>query len=173
MDIHINFYWNDSPKNAINKNLFWPGYQDARITSPQILQGTFKEDTSFKAPSIEILWETENNPYGAMAIFNVYNYVFIQELNAYYYIGDKILEENNIIRLELELDPLMTYRNSILASKGRAESYSGSNEKDINNNTITARESGFTKIFKFPNEGFDNAGGFILLTAGPGLAATP
>lgn len=158
----IRFYINYSPANKIGKDLRY--YGDGEPLGD--FTGDFLEDTSYKTPSIEIAPDIWYNQ-----LLTAYNYVYIVELNAYYFITDKVIEENNIIRFNLELDPLETYKSYILKSTGRAESYQNSTEKDINNNTITNKESGFTKIVEYPRD-FTQSEGFILLTAGPGLGTT-
>lgn len=164
----LKLYVNISPKNAIKKILVWPGYM-AGVENTITIKGDLKEDTSFKAPEIDILWST-SQPYGDLSVLHSFNYVFIEDFKAFYYITDRVFLENNIIRLSLKIDYLMTYRDYILDSYGRAESYENSGDIDINNNSLTARESGFNLIYKFRSS-FENAGGLILLTAGPGLSS--
>lgn len=45
-----------------------------------------------------------------------YNYCFIRELNKYYFIDNISIENNNINRIQLKIDVLMTYKNIIYNS---------------------------------------------------------
>ena len=67
---------------------------------------TFKESTNISNPMI--LLKTKD--------VILYNYAYIPILNRYYFIREIIVNNNNIVKLELECDVLESFRDDILLS---------------------------------------------------------
>lgn len=93
----VNLMTNNSPVEKIGKNL----------TSGTSLSCSLKDNTSVLKPVI-IIRSTDN-------IFS-YNYMYIQELNRYYFIDDIISVNNNLWEVHAHVDVLETYANSILSN---------------------------------------------------------
>jgi len=158
----IIFYINRSEANKINKHLAWVEGAEA---PPRII-GEFKEDTSTTSPQIMIEALT-GWPFDGYQLVYAYNYCYIVELKRYYFIADRTIGPNKFILLSLELDPLMSFKDTILRSKARVVSYQNSTEEEINNGALNTKSSSFTRIIKWENAGLNVAGSLVLLTAGP------
>lgn len=88
------FYYNASDKRYMNKNIS-AKYSNITI---QVL-----EPSSVVRPSLKV---------SSGLIGNNVNYVYVNELERYYYITDWIME-NGYIRLECEVDVLMSFKSAI------------------------------------------------------------
>lgn len=90
------FYYNKSDKRYLNKSIE-SKYSDIDI---QML-----EPSSVVRPSIKV---------SSGLIGQGVNYVYINDLERYYYINDWVME-NGYIRLDLEVDVLMSFKSAIKA----------------------------------------------------------
>ena len=160
--IDITFYINNSEARVLNKSLSWWGFP--QVDAPPTISGYFREDTSTRTPSIAIEWQRED-----YKLLYSYNYIYIKQFNAYYFIKDRTLEEGNIIRLDCEIDDLMTYRDYIKNCVARVISAEQSAETEVDNGALSTKESSFTRIINF-NATIEEVGTYILLTAGPNVA---
>ena len=134
----IIFYKTLSEHNRVNKIL----------TLDKTLTGSLKEKTDILNPSIII--KAVNN-------FNVfdYNYCYISELSRYYYIDSIKIVNAVLYEIELTIDVLMTYKNSILNLECKIDRYSGENE---NNRLNTSEDYSTTKIdYQYPFTDIDNS----------------
>lgn len=95
----IHLYNNNSVFNSLNKELI----------NEYAISGSLREECSMISP--EILVDFTNIPKYE------YNYCYIPYFNRYYYINDIVFVRNNIYRLVCEVDPLMSFKNSILQTK--------------------------------------------------------
>lgn len=100
MSFNIKLYNNGSEGNVLNKN----------ITLITTISGVLKENCSILKPSILI--------QGDLSTFNKCNYAVIDAFNRSYYISDIVSETNNLIRLDMDVDVLYTYRTDILKLTG-------------------------------------------------------
>ena len=93
------FYYNKSDKRYLNKTIEvkYDGTDHSGIDIQML------EPSSVIRPSIKI---------SSGLIGQGVNYVYIQELERYYYITDWIME-NGYIRLDLDVDVLMSFKNAI------------------------------------------------------------
>ena len=99
--MRIIFYTNNSDSNELNKNI-------NLITE---LQCNVNRD------NLDILSPILFLSYFDIKELNI-NYCYIEELNRYYFINSYTIEKNNLIKLQLETDVLMTFKNDILLSSG-------------------------------------------------------
>lgn len=95
----IKLYKTTSEKNRLNKSL----------TDELVLTGYLREQCSVTKPVIKIEQTTN---------LALYNYVYIEDFNRYYYITDIKTIRNNLWELSLDVDVLMTYKNSIYNTVG-------------------------------------------------------
>ena len=136
---------NTSPNNKINKNL-------STVTT---LDGSLKEPATIMNPVISIEY---SSPTG-------FNYAYIPQFGRYYFVKNVEILRANIMRLELEVDPLETYKESILnlsviidKNTFLYDNYLIDENRQVNVKTKT-------DIINFPN-GLLESGEFILITAG-------
>lgn len=99
--MRIIFYTNNSDSNELNKN----------INLVTELQCNVNRD------NLDILSPILFLSYFDIKELNI-NYCYIEELNRYYFIDSYTIEKNNLIKLQLETDVLMTFKNDILLSSG-------------------------------------------------------
>lgn len=99
--MRIIFYTNNSDSNELNKNI-------NLITE---LQCNVNKD------NLDVLSPILFLSYFDIKELNI-NYCYIEELNRYYFIDSYTIEKNNLIKLQLETDVLMTFKNDILLSFG-------------------------------------------------------
>lgn len=162
----IIFYVNRSEVNRVDKDLTWLTYESNPDSDPPRMVGTLKEDTSTTSPEITVE-ALDEWPADEWQLIYSYNYCYIVEWKRYYFIADRTIGPNKLMTLSLELDPLMSFRDMIKASKARVISYQGSQETEVNNGALSVKSSGFTKIIKWENAGLNVNGQLVLLTAGP------
>ena len=99
--MRIIFYTNNSDSNELNKN----------INLVTELQCNVNKD------NLDILSPILFLSYFDIKKLNI-NYCYIEELNRYYFINSYTIEKNNLIKIQLETDVLMTFKNDILLSSG-------------------------------------------------------
>lgn len=93
--IAINLYVNTAENDRVDKSNY--------LTQVGTLVGVFKEETSVMNPQIII-------EYGVID----FNYIYIPLLNRYYYINEIISVRNNLWRIKLNCDVLMSFKTEIL-----------------------------------------------------------
>ena len=163
----IIFYINRSEVNRVDKYLTWLTIETDPQSGPPRMIGTLKEDTSTTSPDITVE-ALDEWPSDEWQLITSYNYCYIVEWKRYYFIADRTTGPNKLITLSLELDPLMSFKDMIKASKARVTSYQGSQETEVDNGALSVKSSGFTRIIKWENSGgLDIHGQLVLLTAGP------
>lgn len=96
MSLTVKLHHNSSPDNKIGKQL------DAGLSMNCVL----KEESSILKPTIII--EAATAPI-------TYNYMYIQDLQRYYFIDDIVSKNNKIWEISGHVDVLQTYQNGILA----------------------------------------------------------
>ena len=118
------FYRNSSDRNRVDKT----NYLSLVYTTKVI----FKSATSITYP--EIILEYNSFPN--------FNYVYIEELNRYYFINSITSVRNNLWKISLAIDVLMSYKNGIKSLRAFVDR----NEFDYNNSIIDTKlviESGY------------------------------
>lgn len=73
-----------------------------KFTPVITLDGTFREDIDILNPVFRVEADVTN-----------YNYIYIEELNRYYYIRRITLESNNMHKVECHIDVLKSYADVI------------------------------------------------------------
>ena len=128
---------------------------DKTQTNEIVLNGTLKDETSVINPIILI--EANN--------LTQYNYCYIPLFKRYYFIKDITVVRNNLFRLFLDIDVLMSYKDEILNLDCIVNKQENNSTPYINDNSRIYENRNFTSIINFRN-GFDDDGNFILMTAG-------
>lgn len=151
--MNIKLYKNDSNNNVLNKKI-------TLINEYNIL---LKDNVDVYRPIIKIKTELLNNC----------NYVFIQDFNRYYYVVNKRSINIEIIELTLECDVLMSFREQILNLKCIIDKQENINlgNKYYDDNSLISLSKEFIESYNF-NNGFNENGEFILITAGGGNNGT-
>ncbi len=145
MDIKL--YYNSSDNRCIKKVLA----DEFTIT------GTLRESTSIVNPEITVV---SSNPLR-------YNYCYIPSLKRYYYINNVISVKNGVWKLIMEVDPLMSFKNDILALKVvvSKQSSPANGDEYIDDGSLVTDNLMFKTVYNFAN-GFNNESEYILITAG-------
>jgi hypothetical protein len=146
-NMEIKLYYNSSDNRCIKKN----------ITDEFLISGTLRESTSIVNPEITVV---SINPLR-------YNYCYIPLLQRYYYINNVISEKNGVWKLIMEVDPLMSFKNDILALKVVVSKQSSADNGDeyIDDGSLVTDNLMFKTVYNFAN-GFNNNSEYILITAG-------
>lgn len=145
--MQIKLYYNSSDNRCIKKVL----------TDEFSITGTLRETTSIINPEITV---TSTVPLR-------YNYCYIPSLKRYYYINNIISVKNGIWKLIMEVDPLMSFKNDILALKVVVSKQSSESNGDeyIDDGSLVTDNLMFKTVYNFAN-GFNNNSEYILITAG-------
>ena len=142
----IEFYNNSSEDNRLNKT----------ITAIKTCTGTLKEASNILDPSVLI---TLTDVTGI-------NYAYIPVFGRYYFVTDISVDRQNLYRVSLRCDVLMSYKSQILTCKGILKE---STSKNISNylpsSSWVTLQKDSTFIKTFPS-GLLDSGEFILITAG-------
>ena len=134
MDILL--YTNNSDNNVLNKDI---------VLQSQLVCYANKENIDILSPDILL-------SYIDIKALNI-NYCYIKELNRYYYINSYKYEKNHLLKLTLQTDVLMTFRDNILLSSGIVK-----NTKNIQNynSNFEVLDTTTEKIITFENNLFSN-----------------
>lgn len=99
--MRIIFYTNNSDSNELNKNINLVTELNCNVN---------RDNLDILSPILFL-------SYFDIKELNI-NYCYIEELNRYYFINSYTIEKNNLIKIQLETDVLMTFKNNILLSSG-------------------------------------------------------
>lgn len=151
--MNVKLYINESNNNVLNKKI-------TLINEYNIL---LKDNVDVYRPIIKIKTE----------LLNKCNYVFIEDFNRYYYVVNKRSINIEIIELTLECDVLMSFREQILNLKCIIDKQENINlgNKYYDDNSLISLSKEFIESYNF-NNGFNENGEFILITAGGGNNGT-
>lgn len=145
--MEIKLYHNVSDNRTIRKKLL----------DEFSLTGTLRDSCSLIEPVINI----ENN--------NVvrFNYAYIPDFQRYYFVKEITNLRKNIWTLELEVDPLMSFKGDILALQVVVDKQSSDSIGDeyIDDGSLVTDNNTFTSVYNLSN-GFNDHGEYILITAG-------
>ena len=144
--MEITLYTNQSEKNKLDKLLI----------TPYTLTGTLKQECSILNPVFMI---EDENPTG-------YNYAYIPEFGRYYFISDMVSVRNNLWRIHLAVDVLMSFKDYILnVPVILSDTETTGSEFYLSGNVWKSKVKELTDIINFPS-GLNTNGEFILITAG-------
>lgn len=145
--MEIRLYNNISDNRTIRKKLL----------NEFSLTGTLRDSCSLIEPVINI--ESSN--------VLRFNYAYIPDFQRYYFVKEITNLRKNIWTLELEVDPLMSFKGDILALQVVVDKQSSDNLGDeyIDDGSLVADSFTFKNVYNFSN-GFNNSGEYILITAG-------
>ena len=145
--MEIKFYYNTSDNRCIRKKLL----------NEFSLKGTLRDSCSLLEPVLNI--------YNSEPIR--YNYAYIPEFQRYYFIKKVTSLRAGIWTVELEVDPLMSFKKDILALSVVVDKQSSTaiGDEYIDDGSLVTDNYTFKSIYNFAN-GFNDHGEYILITAG-------
>ena len=134
--MEILLYTNNSDSNVLNKDI---------VLQTQLVCYANKENIDILSPIIFL-------SYIDIKALNI-NYFYIKELDRYYYINSYKYEKNHLLKLTLQTDVLMTFKDNILMSSGVVK-----NTKNIQNynSDFEVLDTSTEKIITFENNLFSN-----------------
>ena len=142
----IIFYKNASEDNRLIKT----------ITQISTGSGTLREPCNMVDPSI----------LTAIADVSNINYAYIADFGRYYFIRKITVDRENLYRIDMHVDVLMSNKTALLDCKGVINSSTKVNANNyLNSDTWVRTEKDTTTIMRFPS-GLSTDGNFILITAG-------
>ena len=142
----IIFYNNKSEDNRLIKT----------ITQISTGTGTLRESCSMIDPSV----------LTAIADVSNINYAYIADFGRYYFIRKITVDRENLYRIDMHVDVLMSYKTALINCKGIIKSSTSANANNyLNGNNWVRTEKDTTTIMRFPS-GLSTDGNFILITAG-------
>lgn len=145
--MEIRLYNNVSDNRTIRKKLL----------NEFSLTGTLRDSCSLLGPVINI--ESSN--------VLRFNYAYIPDFQRYYFVKEITNLRKNIWTLELEVDPLMSFKGDILALDVVVDKQSSDSIGDeyIDDGSLVADNNTFTSVYNL-SSGFNDHGEYILITAG-------
>ena len=144
--MNIIFYNNNSENNRLIKT----------ITQISTGSGTLREPCNMIDPSV----------LTAITDVSNINYAYIADFGRYYFIRKITVDRENLYRIDMHVDVLMSNRTALLNCKGIINSSTTVNaNKYLNSDIWVWTEKDSTTIMRFPS-GLSSNGNFILITAG-------
>jgi len=141
--VHITLYNYNNRKDIINKTL----------TDGVSVKGLIRDGFDIVKPTVIIRWDN---------IFT-YSYLYIEELNRYYFVDSFRVLENKTYELTLSVDVLMTYRDKILTATATVSSSDSADKYISSREDIYNVQPNFEKL-TFPKQQFDKEGELIMVT---------
>lgn len=145
--MQIKLYYNSSDNRCIKKALV----DEFSIT------GTLRASTNIVNPEITITSSTSMR----------YNYCYIPAFQRYYYINNIESVKNNVWKLIMQVDPLMSFKKDILSLKAVVSKQTSEENGDeyIDDGSLVTDNLMFKTVYNFAN-GFNSNSEYILITAG-------
>jgi hypothetical protein len=142
----IIFYNNNSENNRLIKT----------ITQISTGAGVLREPCNLTDPSVLTAIDDVSN----------INYAYIADFGRYYFIRKITVDRENLYRIDMHVDVLMSNKTALLDCKGVINSSTEINaNRYLNSDTWVRTEKDTTTIMRFPS-GLSTDGNFILITAG-------
>ena len=129
----IDLYVNTSENNKVLKN----------ITPVTELEGTLRTPTSLLNPSVEVA--------GIDTAAQSINYAYIPQFNRYYYITEVTYIANGLVRLDMQVDVLMSHSTQILAQKAVIERQQYDYNMELRDTNIPTYNGTAIQYLLFPN----------------------
>ena len=145
--MNIILYKNNSEQIAVNKDL-------EQIAS---LSGTLRDECSISDPTILMADIAQNIASGA-------NYAYIKEFARYYYITDVTFVRNNLFRVTMHVDVLMSFAEQIKAQTAVIARQENNWNLNLNDGIFKTYQNPIIKTTVFPT-GFTTQQ-FVLAVAG-------
>lgn len=143
--MNVKFYTNLSEKNAINKN----------ITLLYDLTGTLRAESSIINPIIT---------FSDISSISTINYAYIPDFGRYYFVENIECVRNNLFRVSMKVDVLMSFRDAILTNNAIIERNETQYDLKLNDGLFKTQQNPRIAQFEFPN-GF-STWDFVLAVAG-------
>ena len=148
MSLTVKLHHNSSPDNKISKSL------DAGLSMNCVL----KEESSILKPTIII--EAATPPI-------TYNYMYIQDLQRYYFIDDIVSKNNKIWEITGHVDVLETFKNGILNQSAVIRRQENNYNLYLNDPDFMTYNNDIIQTKKFSNTaGFNKTLNYILVVNG-------
>lgn len=147
MSLTVKLHHNSSPDNKIGKQL------DAGLSMNCVL----KEESSILKPTIII--EAATAPI-------TYNYMYIQELQRYYFIDDIVSKNNKIWEITGHVDVLQTFQNGILAQDAVIRRQQNKYNLYLNDPDFMTYNYDQLQTLYFSNTGFLKTLSYVLVVNG-------
>jgi len=137
---NIILYNNTSENNRLDKI--------TSLTEVATITGTLREQSSIINPSITIEFET----------LPIFNYVYIQEFKRYFFVKNITNIVNNMWRIDLHVDVLMSYKETILQQQALIDRNEFSyNELLVDNEEITTTRNVYITLDSLVESPFDTS----------------
>lgn len=145
--MEVQFYYNLSDARVINKN----------IVGGSTFSGQARDETDVMSPVI--IFDTDE--------ILRFNYAYIPELQRYYNITNRNCYRDGLWEVTMAVDVLMSFRADILALDVVVDKQSmeENGNEYIDDSSLVAENVMFQTVYNF-QDGFNDAGEFILITAG-------
>lgn len=143
--VNVNLYQYGGKNNVINKTL---------DETPQTATGVLIEPFDVIHPKIKFRCEP---PF-------IYNYLYITQLNRYYFVTNTEILNANTVLLSLQLDVLKTYATDLLNATGTINAKENANAYISNRDNIHDVRPITEKINFSVNEPFNENGTLIMVT---------
>lgn len=143
--VNVNLYQYSGKNNVINKTL---------TQTPQTATGILIEPFDLMHPKIK---------FRCTPPFN-YNYIFISQLNRYYFVSNTEILNANTVLLTLSIDVLKTYETDILAATGTITAKENANGFINTRENIHDLRPVTEKINFSENTPFSETGNIIMVT---------
>lgn len=150
MDILL--YNNASEPNEINKAL---------TLKDTITSAVIKGNLSYESPVFTLVYD------GTVA--HDINYMYVQELGRYYFITDIINLTGGRYEIRGKVDVLESFKSAVLRLSAVIDKSSETIKRNmfLDDGSFIFENKEFNSVINFPN-GFNDAGEYILITAGGG-----
>lgn len=145
----ITLYKSPGERNLLNRSL-------TTVKTMSTIEAT--DELSIETPTILI--DRDDSIIG-------FDYAYIQEFNRYYFLTGLNIVNGNQFRLELTVDPLMSFRSQILASQCIAKRSTSNINPEIEDNQVVFKAAP-KRINRKMSIGFSpsSSGGCYILTLG-------
>lgn len=144
----IYLYRNNSEPNRLDKDL----------TEVRVVNGSLRDSVSILTPAIRIERKADE-------VADDFNYFYIPAWNRYYFLQDAVSIRREITEITGRVDVLQSFKNDIENLTVITDKQTESGSVYINDGSWVAESREFYSTLNFQN-GFNDAGEFILITAG-------
>lgn len=150
--MNILLYNNASEPNEINKAL---------TLKDTITSAVIKGNLSYESPVFTLVYDGN--------VAHDINYMYVQELGRYYFITDIINLTGGRYEIRGKVDVLESFKSAVLRLSAVIDKSSETIKRNmfLDDGSFVFENKEFNSVINFPN-GFNDAGEYILITAGGG-----